>query len=169
VKYRKELELDNIQQGEIEPFVSSLTTELNDFGGSIVGLLEQLVYLKGIWREGQLVGIGGIQRSRICRGIFLVSHIVKEDFQRQGVGSELNQAFERYIKQANIPVVFSLAFNTNIACLSMNKKDGFKVICSGKESQLLYLALDRKGDVIAHLLIPLFKIYELSGLMGRDV
>lgn len=166
------VEYRSITSSQLKTFWSSLDKELVTFNNhkdkTVYDILRIAVFIKGIWYEDKLVGVGGLLKSF---GQLFLFHMVKSEYQRKGYSRLLTIASLDYASRSNVDTVFITLFPWNSAQLaSINSYGSYKYLYEDKNLKWYYIALTPRGETYAKLFrIAILVYYSPLGLPFRQI
>lgn len=154
------IEYENTTEEQVRLFWSTLGKELDSFDSTksvtIDLLLKKAVFVKGVWRNEKLAGLGGLCKSF---GFLYTFHIVKEEYYRQGCADEITEAFMCYARRRKLSILLASIFPWNTAIVKATIKQGYKPLFRGKLQDWLYIPLKPSGEFQAKIFRLLLSVY----------
>lgn len=153
----RQIELEEIELEEIEPFFSSLSTELKCFGVSVAEILKKSVYIRGVRVNGELAAVGSLRK--FAWRLLLSTYMVKSEFQRRGIGNDLTRSFVRFSIRGRIPIILATVRKANAPMLTMTQRHGYRICNDLGDNYCMYLPLDWRGKLLGKFLPMLVGVY----------
>ena len=151
------MELEDIKIVEIRPFFDLLTVESEYFKFSVDRILNTAAFVKGVRRDGQLAGVGGLIKSF---GLVLLSfHMVKSDFQRRGIGNEITKVIIAFAKRKGRSLFLGTVKKGNTSSIIMTKKQGYIIFYEDSDKYWMLFPLNKKGKIIGRFLPLVVRLY----------
>jgi GNAT superfamily N-acetyltransferase len=149
------MQLDNLAFEEIGPFCNSLTVE-KKYVTQPHEMALRAEFVTGVRINGELAGIGGLSRYYL---LFPVSfYIVKAEFQRKGVGSQLMKNIIAYAAGMGYNYILSTINTENTPAVIMHLRGGYKTLYESGNEYRMGLPLNRKGRIVCKFLPLIFSI-----------
>jgi RimJ/RimL family protein N-acetyltransferase len=152
--------LENITIKDVEEFLGTLTPqELRFYDIYRDNLFKNAVYIKGVWREGELVGIGGV--AKWCGILPHLFFMIKENCQSQGMGSEIADSCMEFAKRHHYKFFAGIASKENVRSIYIIKKRGYERMW---EDEIYFYSIklfERKWFFMKALIKPMFMLYSL--------
>ena len=130
---------DELVRQEVEEFFQTLTpSELKYYNILDDNILDTMLYMRGIYDEKRLVGIGGISK---WHGIFPHTfYMVKSDYQGQRHGDWLAKENVGFAKR-RLHILLTVVDKENIKAVKLALRNGFKVVGEDNNKYYCYLPL----------------------------
>jgi RimJ/RimL family protein N-acetyltransferase len=155
-----------VEDKEITEFLNNLTEqELSDYNILQDNILHNAVYMQKIYRDNKLVAIGGIANKW---HMFPYSfHMVKTDYQSQGIGRDIGKNTVDYARDHKLPFVMTTVKMSNIRSFKIIQRLGCIHLYNDKNIYYSLILLDKRWIWFVRLLKIILPIY--NSPIGRLV
>lgn len=156
------IELENLSDKEIEPFIDSLSDE-KDLSELYLGMLPNAKFVTVARVDKELAGIAGItETGRSVLGPFRVPYLfisVKSQFRRRGIGNEMMQNIITFTKERYCCLTLSTRKPEKyMPAVNLYLKKGFKIFCAPGIHYYMGLPFNKRGEFVCRYLSIIFMI-----------